>query len=195
MRDIWMVGPETAVARVMAISLFGDGQADHPYLRPCHSVENRQRILRRDEDVGYRLDLPRGVAVRATLKRGIETTLRDQCLPCGWALKADGNDAPVLPVLTASSDGLISVGDNEGTEECTWSQMDNAGGGRRRAARYAGCGCHVTQPLKIVGRFGEAVGQVMRHFERFSLAQPAGANKFRQIGTVRTPRHIMPRGN
>ena len=35
----------------------------------------------------------------------------------------------------------------------------------------------------------------MRHFERFSLAQPAGANKFRQISAVRTSRHIMPRGN
>ena len=98
MRNIRMVGPETAVARVMAISLFGDGQADHPYLRPCHGVENRQRILRRDEDVGYRLDLPRGVAVRATLTRGIETTLRDQCLPGGWALKAAGGGA-VLRVM------------------------------------------------------------------------------------------------
>ena len=40
-----------------------------------------------------------------------------------------------------------------------------------------------------------AGGQVVRHFYRFSLAQSAGANKFCQIGTVRTPRHIMPRGN
>lgn len=77
MRDIRMVGPETAVARVMAISLFGHREADNPNLRLRQDIKNCPRVFRRDEDVGDRLNLPQGVAFRATLKRGIDTALRD----------------------------------------------------------------------------------------------------------------------
>ena len=135
---IGMIVLQAAVARIVAITLFGHRQRDNAGLRRGHGAEDGVGILWRNQDVPNGPDLACDIAIRSAFHRHIEAALRGERVTCPRALQADSRDPPI-PAFRRH--GLVCIGGNEGPEKGAWPQMHDSGErGGMVAHRAVWCG-------------------------------------------------------
>eukprot|EP01022_Parablepharisma_sp_SALTPOND_P026956 TRINITY_DN652_c1_g5_i1.p1 TRINITY_DN652_c1_g5~~TRINITY_DN652_c1_g5_i1.p1 ORF type:complete len:870 (-),score=339.47 TRINITY_DN652_c1_g5_i1:20-2629(-) len=179
--DIGMVQQQGAAGRVVAVTLFGDGQADDVAARIGHGIEHCLRRLGGDQRGQQGTGHLQAFALGVTDGHGVEMVLRGQGVTRVGGAQGDADDAPAQ---VAGGDGGFSVERLVGAMEGAQAQVDDArlqpaavigGQGERVLVRWRGAALGQRGQLCLVQSHG--IGRSMERLQpEPNPAQPDDAS-------------------
>ncbi len=111
-RNLGMILAQLSRRGVVAIAFFGDCQADDPHGGVGHCIEQRFRVLRRNEKFADGADQAQMLAHAGADRHSVETVLRIEGVGCGGSSQAGAANRPAClacPEAIVEVDGLMGA--------------------------------------------------------------------------------------